>query len=65
MYFLPLDFVFNFTWVDYQSNEKALQRWLDNELEVMVNVHEVRFEYEKQSQVYVFFLSLLKAVVSE
>ncbi|KAF9668535.1 hypothetical protein SADUNF_Sadunf14G0013600 [Salix dunnii] len=34
-----------------QSNEKALQRWLDHELEVMVNVHEVRFEYEKQSQV--------------
>ncbi|KAF9600122.1 hypothetical protein IFM89_003669 [Coptis chinensis] len=34
-----------------QSNEKALQRWLDNELEVMVHVHEVRFEYEKQSQV--------------
>ncbi|GFP83474.1 chromosome-associated kinesin kif4 [Phtheirospermum japonicum] len=34
-----------------QSNEKSLQRWLDHELEVMVNVHEVRFEYEKQSQV--------------
>ncbi|GAV81343.1 Kinesin domain-containing protein [Cephalotus follicularis] len=34
-----------------QSNEKHLQRWLDHELEVMVNVHEVRFEYEKQSQV--------------
>ncbi|KAK6278272.1 hypothetical protein POUND7_018595 [Theobroma cacao] len=34
-----------------QNNEKALQRWLDHELEVMVNVHEVRFEYEKQSQV--------------
>nr|XP_043635441.1 kinesin-like protein KIN-4A [Erigeron canadensis] len=34
-----------------QSNEKALQRWLDHELEVMVNVHEVRHEYEKQSQV--------------
>ncbi|KAE8037365.1 hypothetical protein FH972_009958 [Carpinus fangiana] len=33
------------------SNEKALQRWLDHELEVMVNVHEVRYEYEKQSQV--------------
>ncbi|XP_044510092.1 kinesin-like protein KIN-4A isoform X2 [Mangifera indica] len=33
------------------SNEKSLQRWLDHELEVMVNVHEVRFEYEKQSQV--------------
>ncbi|KAK8996875.1 hypothetical protein V6N11_020371 [Hibiscus sabdariffa] len=34
-----------------QTNEKALQRWLDHELEVLVNVHEVRFEYEKQSQV--------------
>ncbi|XP_071724026.1 kinesin-like protein KIN-4A [Rutidosis leptorrhynchoides] len=34
-----------------QSNEKALQKWLDHELEVVVNVHEVRFEYEKQSQV--------------
>ncbi|KAJ9559868.1 hypothetical protein OSB04_005028, partial [Centaurea solstitialis] len=34
-----------------QNNEKALQRWLDHELEVMVNVHEVRHEYEKQSQV--------------
>ncbi|KAK3007347.1 hypothetical protein RJ639_016831, partial [Escallonia herrerae] len=34
-----------------QSNEKSLQRWLDHELEVMVNVHEVRQEYEKQSQV--------------
>nr|POE45838.1 kinesin-like protein kin-4a [Quercus suber] len=34
-----------------QSNEKALQRWLDHELEVMVNVQEVRYEYEKQSQV--------------
>ncbi|KAI4337005.1 hypothetical protein L6164_015467 [Bauhinia variegata] len=34
-----------------QSNEKYLQRWLDHELEVMVKEHEVRFEYEKQSQV--------------
>ncbi|KAH6781081.1 P-loop containing nucleoside triphosphate hydrolases superfamily protein [Perilla frutescens var. hirtella] len=34
-----------------QGNEKHLQRWIDHELEVMVNVHEVRFEYEKQSQV--------------
>nr|GMD93830.1 kinesin-like protein KIN-4A isoform X1 [Ipomoea batatas] len=37
--------------VNGQSNEKSLQRWLDNELEVMVNIHEVRYEYEKQSQV--------------
>jgi len=36
-----------------QVNEKSLQRWLDHELEVMVNVHEVRAEYENQSQVYV------------
>nr|XP_043615311.1 kinesin-like protein KIN-4A [Erigeron canadensis]XP_043615312.1 kinesin-like protein KIN-4A [Erigeron canadensis] len=34
-----------------QSNEKSLQRWLDHEVEVMVNVHEVRYEYEKQSEV--------------
>ncbi|KAF3446621.1 hypothetical protein FNV43_RR11801 [Rhamnella rubrinervis] len=34
-----------------QSHEKSLQRWLDHELEVMVNVHEVRHEYEKQSHV--------------
>ncbi|CAH9144871.1 unnamed protein product [Cuscuta epithymum] len=34
-----------------QSNEKSLQHWLENELELMVNVHEVRYEYEKQSQV--------------
>ncbi|GAB2293800.1 Kinesin-like protein KIN-4A [Dionaea muscipula] len=34
-----------------QTNEKSLLRWLDNELEVMVNVHEVHTEYEKQSQV--------------
>ncbi|CAN1323914.1 Kinesin-like protein KIN-4A [Linum perenne] len=34
-----------------QSNEKSLHRWLDHELEVMVNVHEVRFEYEKQREV--------------
>ncbi|EYU25460.1 hypothetical protein MIMGU_mgv1a000623mg [Erythranthe guttata] len=33
------------------SNEKSLQRWLDHELEVMVHVHEVRYEYEKQSEV--------------
>ncbi|CAH2044868.1 unnamed protein product, partial [Thlaspi arvense] len=33
------------------TNEKSLQRWLDHELEVMVNVHEVRHEYEKQSHV--------------
>lgn len=43
----------------FQSNEKPSQRWLDHELEVMVNVHQVRHEYDKQSQVYAmltFFL---------
>ncbi|KAJ9670656.1 hypothetical protein PVL29_026915 [Vitis rotundifolia] len=47
------------------NNEKSLQRWLDHELEVMVNVHEVRFEYEKQSQVRAALaeeLALLKQV---
>lgn len=47
--------------VHMQSNEKSLQRWLDHELEVMVNVHEVRFEYEKQSQVYVFSSTFSKS----
>ncbi|KAI3499344.1 hypothetical protein L1887_29080 [Cichorium endivia] len=37
--------------VNGQSNEKAMKRWVDNEVGVMVNVHEVRHEYEKQSQV--------------
>ncbi|XP_042507503.1 kinesin-like protein KIN-4A isoform X2 [Macadamia integrifolia] len=48
-----------------QSNEKSLQRWLDHELEVMMNVHEVRLEYEKQSQVRAALaeeLSVLKQV---
>ncbi|XP_041003952.1 kinesin-like protein KIN-4A isoform X5 [Juglans microcarpa x Juglans regia] len=48
-----------------QGNEKPLQRWLDHELEVMVNVHEVRFEYEKQSQVQAALaeeLALMKQV---
>ncbi|GAB4852240.1 Kinesin-like protein KIN-4A [Ancistrocladus abbreviatus] len=43
--------VANGTGANGQTNEKSLQRWLDHELEVMVNVHEVRFEYEKQTQV--------------
>lgn len=33
-----------------QTNEKSLQWWLDHALDIMVHVHEVRFEYEKQSQ---------------
>ncbi|KAK4796179.1 hypothetical protein SAY86_028505 [Trapa natans] len=37
--------------INGQSNEKYLQKWLDHEIELMVNVHEVRFEYKKQSQV--------------
>ncbi|KAB1214762.1 Chromosome-associated kinesin KIF4A [Morella rubra] len=48
-----------------QGNEKSLQRWLDHELEVVVNVHEVRFEYKKQSQVQAALaeeLALLKQV---
>ncbi|RZC48473.1 hypothetical protein C5167_016901 [Papaver somniferum] len=36
---------------NHQNNEKSLQKMLDHELEVLVNVHEVRLEYEKQSQV--------------
>ncbi|KAF6136853.1 hypothetical protein GIB67_043242 [Kingdonia uniflora] len=34
------------------SNLSSILRAMRNELEVMVNVHEVRLEYEKQSQVY-------------
>jgi hypothetical protein len=34
-------------------SERSLQKWFDQELEVMVHVHEVRNEYEKQSQLYV------------
>ncbi|CAI9115824.1 OLC1v1016825C1 [Oldenlandia corymbosa var. corymbosa] len=41
----------NGTGTNGQGNEKSLQRWLDHELEVLVNVHEVRYEYEKQGQV--------------
>lgn len=41
----------NVNGINGQGNEKSLQRWLDHELEVMVNIHEVRYEYEKQSQV--------------
>ncbi|GMH04008.1 hypothetical protein Nepgr_005847 [Nepenthes gracilis] len=48
-----------------QTNEKSLERWLDHELEVMVNVHEVRSEYEKQTQVRAALaeeLALLKQI---
>ncbi|CAA7019454.1 unnamed protein product [Microthlaspi erraticum] len=34
-----------------QVDEKTLRKWVDNELEVMAKVHQVRFEYEKQIQV--------------
>ncbi|CAH2064513.1 unnamed protein product [Thlaspi arvense] len=34
-----------------QMNEKTLRKWLDNELEVMAKVHQVRSQYEKQIQV--------------
>ncbi|CAD5189990.1 unnamed protein product [Musa acuminata subsp. malaccensis] len=33
-----------------QINEKSLQQWLDHEVEVLVHMHEVRDEYEKQCQ---------------
>ncbi|GLJ36782.1 hypothetical protein SUGI_0741660 [Cryptomeria japonica] len=33
-----------------QSNDKALQRCLEHELEVIVHVHEVRTEYQKQTE---------------
>jgi hypothetical protein len=51
-----------------QMSEKSLQKWLDQELEVMVHVHEVRNEYEKQSQLYVlcavhFFLNCLLQIL--
>ncbi|XP_054825241.1 kinesin-like protein KIN-4A isoform X9 [Prosopis cineraria] len=48
-----------------QMNEKTFQRWLDHELEVMVNVHEVRAEYDKQNHVQSALeeeLALLKQV---
>ncbi|CAN6903826.1 unnamed protein product [Brassica oleracea] len=32
-------------------NGKTLQKWIDNELEVMTKVHQVRSQYEKQIQV--------------
>ncbi|XP_058765816.1 kinesin-like protein KIN-4A [Vicia villosa] len=35
-----------------QINEKSLQRWLDQELEVMVHVHEVRAEFDEQNKVH-------------
>jgi protein-tyrosine-phosphatase len=40
--------------------ERSLQKWLDQELEVMVHVHEVRNEYEKQSQLYATLLFAVK-----
>ncbi|XP_059645541.1 kinesin-like protein KIN-4A isoform X2 [Cornus florida] len=48
-----------------QSNDKNLQRWLGHELEVMANVHAVRSEYEKQTQLRAALekeLALLKQV---
>lgn len=45
-----------------QMSEKSLQKWLDQELEVMVHVHEVRNEYEKQSQLYVTLYSLVECI---
>jgi kinesin family protein 4/21/27 len=34
----------------FVQNEKSLQQWLDQELEVAVRVHEVRSAYEKQME---------------
>ncbi|KAK4262329.1 hypothetical protein QN277_027901 [Acacia crassicarpa] len=34
-----------------QMTEKSFQRWLDHEFEVIVHVHEVRAEYDKQNHV--------------
>ncbi|KAJ0253693.1 Kinesin-like protein KIN-4B [Hirschfeldia incana] len=34
-----------------KANGKNLQKWIDNELEVMTKVHQVRSQYEKQIQV--------------
>ncbi|KAJ6733152.1 KINESIN-LIKE PROTEIN KIN-4B [Salix koriyanagi] len=48
-----------------QGNEKSLRRWLDHELEVMVKVHEVRLQHEKQKQEHAVLaeeLALLKQV---
>ncbi|CAA6661425.1 unnamed protein product [Spirodela intermedia] len=46
-----------------QANENSLQQWVDHDLEVVVNVHEVRNEYVKQKLVQVGLaeeLALLK-----
>ncbi|KAF3778780.1 Kinesin-like protein [Nymphaea thermarum] len=66
---LDISFSFLKNQIDYflqpQSNDKSLQRWLDHELEVTVNIHEVRSEYEKQSQVRAAMaeeLSILKQI---
>ncbi|KAK7251004.1 hypothetical protein RIF29_33855 [Crotalaria pallida] len=48
-----------------QVNEKSLHRWLDQEIEVMIHVHEVRAEFDKQKQVQAALeeeLALLKQV---
>ncbi|CAK9161437.1 unnamed protein product [Ilex paraguariensis] len=48
--------------LNVQRNEKTLQRWIDLELEAMVNAHAARFEYEKQSQVQTAFAEELPLV---
>ncbi|KAF7828694.1 kinesin-like protein KIN-4A isoform X2 [Senna tora] len=48
-----------------QINEKYLPKWLDHELEVIVNVHEVRAEFDRQNHVRAALeeeLALLKQV---
>ncbi|XP_074581994.1 kinesin-like protein KIN-4A [Curcuma longa] len=43
----PVYIDFSFT---LSINEKTLQQWLDHEVEVLVHMHEVQSEYEKQSK---------------
>lgn len=50
-YFLSLSVYSNGNPQHGQVNEKSLQRWLDQEMEVMVHVHEVRAKFDKQNQV--------------
>ncbi|OAE24281.1 hypothetical protein AXG93_1052s1040 [Marchantia polymorpha subsp. ruderalis] len=48
-----------------QNNEKTLQNWLDQELEMAVRVHEVRSAYEKQTEERVDFARELQALKEE
>ncbi|XP_010558774.1 PREDICTED: kinesin-like protein KIN-4B isoform X2 [Tarenaya hassleriana] len=48
-----------------QMDDKNLQNWLDNELEVMVKIHQVRLQYEKQAQVRTALAEELAALKQE